>query len=147
MRGAWCACPDVGEPALPNGLCKEKTQEGDQEAQEVYDQLSLTQDVDQMLEHLEQHVHYPTGPAEPAPTLAEDSPMQGVSEEQPRVDPAPGAPDAGEGTADDRKRIKNALEQAAEPLGTASEAASSSSSGTTDTCLWPKAKAKTQPAS
>eukprot|EP00971_Amphidinium_carterae_P284844 5654930-Amphidinium_carterae.2 len=126
-------------------FAKSKAREGDREAQAVYDQLAFTQEVSQMLEHLDQQS--PVVPVAPAPTSIADSPMEGVSEEEPKPDLGPGEQAEDEGTADDRKRIRSALEQAVDSPGNASEAASSSSSGATDSCLRPKAKAKTQPES
>eukprot|EP00971_Amphidinium_carterae_P270924 5376367-Amphidinium_carterae.1 len=86
------------------------------------------------------------GNAGNGPTAAEDASMQDVSEEQPKEDPAPGEPDAAEGNADARKRIRAALEQGVDPLGPSSGATQGPiGTGTMESFLRPKTKAKTQP--
>eukprot|EP00971_Amphidinium_carterae_P339078 6476683-Amphidinium_carterae.2 len=69
--------------------------------------------------------------------------MRDANEEPPKEDPAPGEPDAAEGDTDARKRIRAALEQGVDPLGSSSGSTEGPiGAGTMESFL---RKAKTQP--
>eukprot|EP00971_Amphidinium_carterae_P060904 1205496-Amphidinium_carterae.1 len=125
-------------------FARSKAQEGDREAQVIYEQAALSQEMEQLLASQEED-DLPSSTENGQP-VAEDASMQDVSEEQPKEVPAPGEPDVAEGDVEARKRIRAALEQGVDPLGSTS----GSSQGPLVTCamesfLRPKAKAKTQP--
>eukprot|EP00971_Amphidinium_carterae_P098351 1945458-Amphidinium_carterae.1 len=79
-------------------------------------------------------------------TAAEDASMPDANKEQPKEEPALGEMDVGEGDAEARKHIRAALEQGVEPLGSSSGSTHGPlGTGTMESFLRPKAKAKTQP--
>eukprot|EP00971_Amphidinium_carterae_P256902 5100295-Amphidinium_carterae.1 len=119
-------------------FAQHKARNGDQEAQKVYDQLTDAPDVLRLISNAS------NGAAPVVPTPAGEQPMEDDKEVQQNQDPQPGEPDADEVMAEDRKRIRNLLEQVEETPGTVGDASSASSSGAVETTLRPK-KAKTQP--
>eukprot|EP00971_Amphidinium_carterae_P101778 2014328-Amphidinium_carterae.1 len=71
--------------------------------------------------------------------------MQDVSEEPQGEDQAHGEADAADGDAEDRRRIRNALEQGVDPLGLSGGNSGPSAAAVLEHFLKPKAKAKSQP--
>eukprot|EP00971_Amphidinium_carterae_P140867 2791040-Amphidinium_carterae.1 len=77
---------------------------------------------------------------------AEDASKQDVNEEQPKEELAPGEPDVAEGDAEARKRIRAALEQGVDPLGSTSGSSQGHlDTGTMESFLRPKAKLRPRP--
>eukprot|EP00971_Amphidinium_carterae_P348871 6490715-Amphidinium_carterae.2 len=75
-------------------------------------------------------------------TAGEDASMQDVNEEQPKEDPSLGEPDAANGDSEARKRIRAALEQRVDPLGSSSGSMQGPiGTSTMESFLRPKAKA------
>eukprot|EP00971_Amphidinium_carterae_P272566 5410076-Amphidinium_carterae.1 len=86
-------------------------------------------------------------PANETQNAGDDASMHDASEEPQRDDHAPGGADAADGDAEDRKRIRNALEQGIDPLGLSGSSLGPSTAVVLEHFLKPKAKAKGQPSS
>eukprot|EP00971_Amphidinium_carterae_P323042 6420196-Amphidinium_carterae.1 len=97
---------------------KTKAQEGDQEAQVIYEQMELSQEVENLLENYNDN-DLPESSGEDQHGI-ENASMRDANEEPQRTDPTPGEPDAAEGDPNDRKRIRAALEQGVDPQRSAS---------------------------
>eukprot|EP00971_Amphidinium_carterae_P123537 2446663-Amphidinium_carterae.1 len=123
---------------------KQRAQDGDQEAQTIYEQVELAQDLDQLDQEL-------AGTGEPANELqsnGEDASMLDASEEPPEQEHDRGEEAAVDGDADARTRIRLALEQGVDPLGPSGGALGSEAAEILGKYLVkPKSKAKSQPSS
>eukprot|EP00971_Amphidinium_carterae_P272864 5415562-Amphidinium_carterae.1 len=106
------APPPLAMLALLN-YTKQKAQEGDQEAQTIYEQIEITREMDQLQEELDGN----GAPASEPLNAGEDASMHDASEEPQEEDQARGEADVADGDAEARRRIRNALEQGVDPLG------------------------------
>eukprot|EP00971_Amphidinium_carterae_P340346 6478649-Amphidinium_carterae.1 len=121
---------------------KQRAQDGDQEAQTIYEQVELAREMDQLDQDLD-------GTGEPANELLSnggDVSMQEASEGPPEEEPDRGEEGAGDGDADARTRIRLALGQGVDPLGTSGGTLGSDAAEVLGKFLVkPKSKAKSQP--
>eukprot|EP00971_Amphidinium_carterae_P076297 1506858-Amphidinium_carterae.1 len=123
---------------------KQKAQEGDQEAQTIYEQVELARKMDRLDQELD-------GNGEPAnehQSTGGDASMHDASEEPQEDEPDRGEEGAGDGDAEARTRIRLALEQGVDPLGVAGGGLGPEAAEVLGKFLVkPKSKAKSQPSS
>eukprot|EP00971_Amphidinium_carterae_P248009 4924452-Amphidinium_carterae.1 len=145
------AGPGVPAPPPPAMLAllnytRQKAQDGDQEAQTIYEQIEIAREMEQPDADLDGN----GDPSNEDQTAGDDASMPDASAELQEPcqedDHARGEADVAEGDAEARKRIRQALEQGVDPLGLTGGSNGPSATAVLDNFLVrPKSKAKSQP--